>query len=71
MALKTTLEKLTEIEDAISKAQRALKLGRGGFNRESASLETMYAERDRLRNQYNTEQGNTAGRTYAANVRRF
>ena len=71
MALKTTLEKLEEIEARIEKAQRAQSLGKGSFSRQSANLDTLYKERDRLQAKYDREQGRSASRTYAKNKRRF
>ena len=63
MAIKTTLERLEQVQAAIEKAEKAISYGDGDISVTRANLATLYKQEERLLAQYNGETGARKGRT--------
>jgi hypothetical protein len=57
MALKTTLEQLEAVQDAIAKVEAGQAVTWGGKTITRADLRVLYAREDRLLERYRREQG--------------
>lgn len=56
MALKTTLEQLEEVQEAITKVLAAQAMGSGSDSVQRAQLATLYKREDQLLARYRSEQ---------------
>lgn len=70
MAIKTTLEKIEELDAAISEVLTAQSLGKGDITILKAQYSALEEQRARLLTIYQQEQGTYYPRTYAGNAGR-